>query len=115
MNIPSEAAVRPAVFISYQWDHQDTVKLLRDKLEEAGFQCWLDIGRMGGGDALYAEIDAGIRASKVCHNVFQCNRLVSNYAVIVTNKRTETRLREIISIVIYSKYFFVSDWLKSPG
>lgn len=62
---PSEIAVRPAVFISYQWGLQDTVKVLRNKLEEAGFDCWMDIGQMGGGDALYAEIDAGIRASKV--------------------------------------------------
>lgn len=65
MNIPVEPSVRPAVFISYQWDHQDMVKLLKIQLEEAGFQCWMDIGRMGGGDAMYAEIDAGIRASKV--------------------------------------------------
>ena len=65
MNIPVEPSVRPAVFISYQWDHQDTVKLLKIQLEEAGFQCWMDIGRMGGGDAMYAEIDAGIRAAKV--------------------------------------------------
>ena len=62
---PSEIAVRPAVFISYQWGLQDTVKVLRNTLEEAGFDCWMDIGQMGGGDALYAEIDAGIRASKV--------------------------------------------------
>ena len=53
------------VFLSYQWDLQDTVKSLKSRIEETGIQCWMDIGEMGGGDALFAKIDAGIRACKV--------------------------------------------------
>jgi hypothetical protein len=32
----------PQVFISYQWDIQNEVSQLRDKLEKAGFSCWMD-------------------------------------------------------------------------
>ena len=53
------------VFLSYQWDLQDTVKRLKSRIEESGIQCWMDIGQMGGGDALLAKIDAGVRACKV--------------------------------------------------
>ena len=53
------------VFLSYQWDLQDTVKRLKNRIEEGRVQCWMDIGKMGGGDALFAKIDAGIRACKV--------------------------------------------------
>lgn len=53
------------VFLSYQWDLQKTVKGLKKRIEENGIQCWMDIGQMVGGDALFAELDAGIRACKV--------------------------------------------------
>ena len=63
---PSESEVEPAqVFLSYQWDIQDEVRTLRNKLEAAGFTCWMDIGQMGGGDQLYGKIDAAIRGCKV--------------------------------------------------
>ena len=55
----------PAVFISYQWGHQQEVKLLQRHLQMAGYESWMDIGQMGGGDKLYAKIDQGIRAAKV--------------------------------------------------
>ena len=62
----SESEADPAqVFISYQWDSQDEVNSLRDKLEKTGFSCWMDIGQMGGGDQLYAKIDEAIRNCKV--------------------------------------------------
>ena len=56
------------MFLSYQWDLQDTVKILKSKIEARGIQCWMDIGEMGGGDALFSKIDAGIRACKVKEN-----------------------------------------------
>ena len=56
------------MFLSYQWDLQDTVKILKSKIEARGIQCWMDIGEIGGGDALFSKIDAGIRACKVKEN-----------------------------------------------
>lgn len=53
------------MFLSYQWGVQNEVKLLQQHLRMAGFECWMDIGQMGGGDKLFEKIDNGIRGAKV--------------------------------------------------
>lgn len=55
----------PEVFLSYQWAHQQEVKILFQHLEMAGFKACMDIGQMGGGDKLFSKIDDGIRSAKV--------------------------------------------------
>uniref|UniRef100_K1Q047 Uncharacterized protein n=1 Tax=Magallana gigas TaxID=29159 RepID=K1Q047_MAGGI len=55
----------PEIFLSYQWGHQNEVKLICRHLEMAGYKCWMDIGQMGGGDKLFEKIDSGIRAAKI--------------------------------------------------
>ncbi|XP_071171147.1 uncharacterized protein [Mytilus edulis] len=60
-----EYASPPAVFLSYQWGHQEEVKLICNHLQMAGYECWMDIGQMGGGDKLFEKIDNGIRGAKV--------------------------------------------------
>ncbi|XP_033729321.1 uncharacterized protein LOC117318445, partial [Pecten maximus] len=58
-------ATPPPIFLSYQWGHQNEVKLLRNHLQMAGYECWMDIGQMGGGDKLFEKIDNGIRGAKI--------------------------------------------------
>jgi hypothetical protein len=46
---PAEVAVLLGsryAMLSYQWDHQDTVKRARSLLEKYGVQCWMDIDQM---------------------------------------------------------------------
>ncbi len=67
---PREASrPRPKRFdamISYQWNVQPQIKeLYRHLTEDRGLKVWLDIAEMGTGEALFAEIDAGIRGASV--------------------------------------------------
>ncbi|CAF3502645.1 unnamed protein product [Rotaria socialis] len=67
--IPEELDIEmkrlPPVFLSYQWGIQAAVTTLKSHLEQAGYACWMDTGQMGGGDKLFAKIDAGIRGAKI--------------------------------------------------
>ena len=64
-DLPMDIRRLPPVFLSYQWGTQAAVTTLKGHLEEAGYACWMDTGQMGGGDKLFAKIDAGIRGAKV--------------------------------------------------
>ena len=57
--------VNSSVFISYQWDAQDVVVKIKEHLEKAGFNCFIDLGQLGGGNNLYQKIDQAIRNAKV--------------------------------------------------
>jgi hypothetical protein len=52
------------IFISYNWELQDKVKELYEKLKEVGFHVWMDISKMQGGN-LHNEIVDGLRNSDV--------------------------------------------------
>ena len=36
------------IFISYQWDYQKTLLLVKTELESKGFQVWMDLNKMTG-------------------------------------------------------------------
>lgn len=34
------------IMISYQWDHKDTVRQIKQRLEQHGFKIWMDEDKM---------------------------------------------------------------------
>ncbi|XP_070564331.1 uncharacterized protein [Ptychodera flava] len=98
----------PSVFISYNWGIQDEVKRLRDRLEKNGFQCWMDIGQMGGGDTLYERIDEGIRNCKV---VIAC---ITPKYIVSHNCNREVSLADLLKKPIIPVMFQKVTW-PPPG
>lgn len=46
------------VMISYRWGRQKTVLKIRDKLEENGVTCWIDVEKMPG--SIMEAMSAGV-------------------------------------------------------
>lgn len=68
-----------SIFISYQWDSQEIVIRIKEHLEKAGFNCFMDIGQIGGGNLLYQKIDQAIRNAKVVIACITPKFVVSHY------------------------------------
>ncbi|CAF3933080.1 unnamed protein product, partial [Rotaria sp. Silwood1] len=81
----------PQLMISYQWDHQSYIVALYKRLTLLGYQVWLDIFQMGGGDSLFEKIDTGIRHS-LC--VIAC--VTPKYTVSI-NCRREMALADALT------------------
>lgn len=43
-----EPLQRKKIMLSYNWDHQDMIKKIKDALTDAGFDVWIDIEQMSG-------------------------------------------------------------------
>jgi len=53
------------VFVSYSWSNKTKVRKLKDILESAGVNCWMDENMMMGGEHLFEEIDKGISSCDI--------------------------------------------------
>ena len=53
------------MFLSYCWANKQIVRRLREILELAGIDCWMDENFLVGGEQLFDEIDKGISASRL--------------------------------------------------
>lgn len=78
-NEREKETVNSSIFISYQWDSQEIVIKIKEHLEKAGFNCFMDIGQIGGGNLLYQKIDQAIRNAKVVIACVTPKFVVSHY------------------------------------
>lgn len=63
----TSGANRGHVMISYQWDNQKLIQKIRDRLQENGVKCWMDIDDMQG-----STVDAMAKAVENAEFVLIC-------------------------------------------
>lgn len=71
------------IFISYKTEQRDLAYLIRDKLQEWGYETWLDVDRLQPGTYWANEIDAALKTCSVCVGIMTPESLQSRY---VTNE-----------------------------
>jgi len=84
--IITEATQKIDIFISYSWSDKVIVNKLRQVLEDNGLHCWIDEGKMRGGNQVFAEIEKGITD---CGIFLAC---CSNFYAKSTNCKREINL-----------------------
>lgn len=108
---------RGHVMISYQWENQKLIQKIRDRLQENGVKCWMDIDDMQGStvDAMAKAVeDANIVLicySKKYHESPNC-RAEAEYAfhlrkqIIPLKMERNFEAREWLGLIIGPKLFF---------
>ncbi|KAI0239389.1 hypothetical protein LSAT2_009872 [Lamellibrachia satsuma] len=89
------------IMISYQWDRQDLLKRIRDKLKEAGYKVWMDVDHMTGStlDAMAKAVeDASVVLIAASHKYKESNNCNAEAQYAHTLRRT------IIPLIVEPHY-----------
>lgn len=57
---PTSGSSQPPVFLSYQHESKEQVRVIKEALEKVGLSCWMDESSMHLGEKLTQKIETGI-------------------------------------------------------